>query len=320
MRSKLAQGIITKFSNWLSREPLLKPAFLYDFDKIRFEIRPCDVLLVEGRNRISNIIKQVTHSMWSHSALYIGRLHDIDDLSLRAQVKKYYKGPPDEQLLIESIMGRGTIVTPLARYKDYNIRICRPSGLARDDAQKVIGYSINHLGMRYSLRHVIDLFRFLFPWGILPRRWRSTLFVHNALKPTEEICSSLIASAFQHVHFPILPEIIEDKEGVTLVSRNPKLFTPKDFDFSPFFDIIKYPMLPLIGEGMYQHLPWEADQNSGTEFIRIKNHDQEQKPNKLKTHHKPLVSLIPKVFSHSKYQVIPSAKNAEHLKEKKSVK
>src|SRR5271170_1036748 len=125
MKSKLAQGIITKFSNWLSREPQLKPAFLYDFDKIRFEIRPCDVLLVEGRNRISDIIKQVTHSMWSHSALYSGRLYDIDDLSLRTQVKKYYKGPPDEQLLIESIMGHGTIITPLARYKDYNIRICR---------------------------------------------------------------------------------------------------------------------------------------------------------------------------------------------------
>lgn len=318
MKSKLAQGIITKVSNWLSREPILKPVFLYDFDKIRFEIRPCDVLLVEGRNHISEIIKQVTHSMWSHSAIYIGRLYDIDDLSLRAQVKKYYKGPPDEQLLIESIMGHGTIVTPLARYKDYNIRICRPRGLSREDAQKVIGYSINHLGMRYSLRHVIDLFRFLFPWGILPRRWRSTLFVHNALKPTEEICSSLIACAFQRVHFPILPEIITDKEGVTLATRNPRLYTPKDFDFSPFFDIIKYPMLPLIGEGLYQHLPWEEDQANGTEFIRIKNQEHEQKLSKIKQPNKPLVNLIPSVFAYAKHKVIPNAKDAEHTKEKKS--
>ncbi len=295
MKSKFAQRIIISFSKWFLREPPLKPAFLYDFEKIRFEIRPGDVLLVEGRNRMSDIIKQVTHSMWSHSTLYIGRLYDIDDIHLRAQVKKYYKGPPDEQLLIESMVGRGTIVTSLVRYKDYNIRICRPRGLSREDAQKVIGYGINHLGMRYSLRHVIDLFRFLFPWGVLPRKWRSTLFVHNALKPTEEICSSMIASAFQTVHFPILPEIIEDKEGITLVSRNPRLFTPKDFDFSPFFDIIKYPVLPLIGESVYQHLPWQEDQTSGIEYIRIQNHPES---NKTKGNHKRLISLIPTANPH----------------------
>lgn len=271
MKSLFAQWLIPKISKWLLRESPITPTFLFDFEKIRFEIRPADVVLVEGRNRVSRIIKQVTHSGWSHSALYIGRLYDIDDVQLRARIKKYYKGHPEEQLLIESLMGQGTIITPLSRYKDYNLRICRPRGLSREDAQKIIGYSINHLGMRYSLRHIMDLFRFMFPWGILPRRWRSSLFVHNALKPTEEICSSLIATAFQAVHFPILPEIVQDKEGLTLVSRNPRLYTPKDFDFSPFFDIIKYPMLPFIGEGIYRHLPWTEDSSSGGEYIRIKN-------------------------------------------------
>ncbi len=203
---------------------------------------------MEGRNRISRIIKQITYSTWSHSALYIGRLYDIQDVHLRDRVRKFYHGSPDEQLLIESLMGKGTIVTPLSRYRDYNIRICRPRGLSHEDALRVMEYTINRLGLKYSLRHVFDLARFLFPWGILPRRWRSSLFVHNALKPTEEICSSLLASAFESVHFPILPEIIRDEEGVMLVSRNPLLFTPKDFDNSPFFDIIKYPMLPLTEE------------------------------------------------------------------------
>ncbi|HVV69404.1 MAG TPA: YiiX/YebB-like N1pC/P60 family cysteine hydrolase [Gammaproteobacteria bacterium] len=268
MKSRFAQWLIQKFSKWLLHEPPQQPSFLYDFEKIRFEIRPADVLLIEGRNRVSLIIRHITHSTWTHSALYIGRLYDIEDIQLRSHIKKYYKGSPDEQLMIESIMGRGTIITPLSRYKNYTVRICRPRGLSHDDAQKVNSYALHHLGMRYSLRHIIDLARFLFPWGFMPRRWRSSLFVHNALKPTEEICSYLIASAFQSVHFPIIPEIIRDKSGLTLVSRNPKLYTPKDFDYSPYFDIIKYPLLPL-GEGMYRYLPWKEDVLSGTEYIRF---------------------------------------------------
>lgn len=271
MKSSFAQWVIKKISHWLLRETAPGPGFLFDFEKIRFEIRPADVLLVEGRSRISTIIKQITQSTWSHAALYVGRLYDIDNAQLRSHLKKYYKGNPDEQLLIESIMGYGTIISPLSRYKNYNLRVCRPRGLSREDAQKALGFSINHLGLRYSLRHIMDLFRFLFPWGILPRRWRSTLFVHNALKPTEEICSSLIASSFQSVHFPILPEIIQDKEGLTLVSKNPRLYTPKDFDFSPFFDIIKYPLLPFIGEGFYRKLPWVEDQDAGGEYIRLQD-------------------------------------------------
>jgi hypothetical protein len=268
MKSHFAQWLIQKFSKWLTYEPPTQPSYLYDFEKIRFEIRPADVLLVEGRNRISRIIKHITLSSWTHSALYIGRLYDIDDVQLRSLIKKHYKGSPDEQLIIESIMGRGTIITPLSRYKEFTLRICRPRGLSREDANRVINYALHHLGMRYSVRHIFDLARLMFPWGIMPRRWRSSLFVHNALKPTEEICSSLIASSFQSVHFPIIPEIIHDKSGLTLVSRNPQLYTPRDFDYSPYFDIIKYPLLPL-GEGMYRLLPWKEDELSGTEYIRF---------------------------------------------------
>ncbi len=269
MKSRFAHWFISKVSRWLSYELPLTPAYLYDFDKIRFEIRSADVLLVEGRNRISRIVKQMTQSTWSHSALYIGRLHDIDDMQLREHLQKFYHGPPDEQLVIESLMGRGTIITTLSHYKNHNIRICRPRGLSREDAQKIVDFTLHHLGARYSLRHIFDLGRFLFPWGIVPRRWRSTLFVHNALKPTEEICSSLIGTAFKTIHFPILPEVVRDAEGLTLVSRNPRLFTPKDFDCSPFFDIIKYPMLPIISEGIYKYLPWQENKMTGDEFIRL---------------------------------------------------
>jgi hypothetical protein len=270
MKSFFAQWLIPKFSKWLLHEMPLVPSLLYDFEKIRTEIKPADVVLIEGSNRVSHVIKQVTHSNWSHSALYIGRLYEIDDLFLRGHVKKYYKGPPEEQLLIESLMGRGTIITPLLRYKDYNMRICRPHSISHEDVQKVIGFAINHLGMRYSMRHILDLARFLFPWGILPKKWRSSLFVHNALKPTEEICSSLIASAFQSVHFPIIPEFVQNRDGLTLITRNPKLFTPKDFDYSPFFDIIKYALVS-IEEQSYRALPWQEDISSGVEYAHLKD-------------------------------------------------
>lgn len=251
MKSRFAHWLISKVSKWLLYEPPAPPSPLSDFEKIRFELRVADVILIEGRNKVSRIIRQITQSSWSHAAIYIGRLYDIDDANLRTRIRKHYKGSPDEQLIIESLMGEGTIVSPLSNYKDYHVRICRPRGLHREDAQKVIGFAINHLGIRYSLRHIFDLARFLFPWSFLPRRWRSSLFTHNALKPTEEICSSLIARAFLFVQFPITPELKEDKEGVTLVSRDPRLFTPKDFDYSPFFDIVKYPMKAPVLDVIY---------------------------------------------------------------------
>lgn len=265
MKSIFAQWLIPKVSTWLLREPpMLGPSPLCDFNKLRFEVRPADVLLIEGQNKFSAIVKQITQSNWTHSVLYIGRLYDIDEVHLRAHVRKFYKGSPDEQLIIESLMGRGTIITPLTRYKNYHVRICRPRGLSREDAQKIIGFGINHLGMRYSLRHIIDLARFMFPWGILPRRWRSSLFAHNALKPTEEICSSMIARAFQSIHFPIIPEVQHSDEGLTLTTRDARLYTPKDFDYSPFFDIVKYPML-TSGLGVpYQELTWQKDSAEDT--------------------------------------------------------
>jgi len=247
MKSRFAHWLISKVSKWLLYEPSVPPSPLCDFEKIRFELRAADVILIEGRNKVSRIIRQVTQSSWSHAALYIGRLYDIDDVNLRTRLRKFYKGPPDEQLIIESVMGAGTIISPLTSYRTHHIRICRPRGLPREDAQKVTGFAISHLGMYYDLRHIFDLARFLFPWSILPKRWRSNLFTHNALKPTKEICSSLIAEAFSSVQFPIIPEIKEDNEQITLVSRDPRLFTPKDFDYSPFFDIIKCPMVaPVI--------------------------------------------------------------------------
>lgn len=252
--------IIKKIGAYLIKDRPPIRGYLCDFDRIRYEVRPGDVLLIEGRNHVSHVIKQITQSAWSHSCLYIGRLHDIDDQELRHHVRQFYHGSSNEQLVIEGMLGQGTIITPITQYKNDHIRICRPTGLIRADAQKVIAYAINKLGGHYSLRHLLDLFRFLFPWGIMPKRWRSVIFEHNALKPTHDICSSMIADAFASVKFPILPIVQTDSEhGLQLIQRHSKIFTPSDFDYSPYFNIIKYPFF-AIGEGaMYKDLPWKKD-------------------------------------------------------------
>ncbi len=51
----------------------------------------------------------------------------------------------------------------------------------------------------------IDLARFLLPYNILPRRWRSSLFSARPSRTTQTVCSTMIAEAFGHLQFPILP-------------------------------------------------------------------------------------------------------------------
>lgn len=244
--------------NWLTREePRMGPP-LCDYERIRYEIRPCDVLLVEGRSRISEVIKLITQSSWSHSCLYIGRLYDIDDPQLRQRVMDAYDGEPNEQLVIEGMLGKGTIVSPLSNYRNDHIRICRPRGISRQDAQKVIATTIHRLGAGYDLRQLFDLMRFLFPWTIMPRRWRSTLFISGIGESTRAVCSTVIAEAFGAVNFPILPLVaINTEQKIELIQRSARLFTPRDFDYSPFFEIIKYPFIEVVEHGIYRSLPWD---------------------------------------------------------------
>ncbi len=249
-----------KFVSWLTTEHDSAAPPLCDFDRIRYEIRPCDVLLVEGRSRVSEIIRTVTQSPWSHSALYIGRIHDIDDEELREKVLSFYDGDPNEQLIIEAWLGEGTAVNPLSKYRYDSLRVCRPTGLSRQDAQHVLKFALHHLGFDYDLRQLLDLARFLFPYSVIPRRWRSTLFQHNAGSPTRSVCSSMIAAAFASVKFPVLPVLEQGLDGtLRMVPRNTRLFTPRDFDYSPYFDIIKCPHLHFGKQISYQELPWDAD-------------------------------------------------------------
>ena len=251
-------------NEWFIREltrdsPTTSDLPLCDFDRILYEIRLCDVILVEGQNRISEVIKTITQSSWSHAALYIGRLHDIENPKLRNLISMTFHGSPDTPLIIESILGKGTVVNPLASYAKDNVRICRPKGLSRQDAQHIIAHAINRLGNQYDVRQIIDLARFLLPWTIIPRRFRSSLFNEHAGQSMRTVCSSMIAEAFESVHFPVLPLIKPHGEtNIELIHRNVKLFTPRDFDYSPYFDIIKFPFLEIADNPAYHSLPWNT--------------------------------------------------------------
>lgn len=60
--------------------------------------------------------------------------------------------------------------------------------------------------------------------------------------------------------FPILPFIERAQDGsVRFFKRNPRLFAPKDFDYSPYFSIIKYPYLGINDIGLYHRLPWSDE-------------------------------------------------------------
>ena len=253
----LSTWLVKKLSQYLMKQVGKPRPHLCDFNKISYELRPGDVILIEGHNRISHIVKRITSSPWTHASLYLGRLHDIEDPKVRVAIRKNYSGGISDQLILEAMVGHGNYIDNLTHYKGEHIRICRPTGISHADVQRIIAITVSRLGEEYGTRHFFDLGRFLLGSRFLPKRWRSTLFNRNPTKVSDDICSSLIAKAFMDVKFPILP-LVRQGEGQSLefIHRNSRLFAPCDFDYSPYFNIIKYPIFPMNDPAPYRHLPW----------------------------------------------------------------
>lgn len=183
---------------------------------------PGDVLLVEGNHRVSTAIKYLTQSTWSHAALYVG---DFGDAGLGI----------DAPTLIEADMRHGVRAVAISTMADSNTRICRPVGLRTEDCKRVCRYAIERLGLVYDLKNIIDLARYLLPVPPVPVRWRRRMLKLGSGDPTRAICSTLIAQAFQSVRYPILPQGTWEM----LHRRHYSLFTPRDFDLSPYFRVVK---------------------------------------------------------------------------------
>lgn len=225
-----------------------------DPETLRRALQPGDVLLVEGNQKVSGAIKYLTQSTWSHAALYVGdALPEPGDGSERKR-------------LIEVNLGEGCVAVPLSKYRTYNTRICRASGLMPDDREAVVGFMVERIGHRYDLKHIFDLLRYFLPTPPIPVRWRRRMIAFGSGDPTRAICSSMIAEAFTQIRYPILPDV-RPKRGRAhadstysrreiLHIRHHSLYTPRDFDLSPFFEIIK----PTLAFGFdYTRLEWSDD-------------------------------------------------------------
>ncbi|MEE4245422.1 MAG: YiiX/YebB-like N1pC/P60 family cysteine hydrolase [Kangiellaceae bacterium] len=246
--------------NWLNKEQPVAPFPQIDFAKLKHNLHLGDVILVEGRTRVSEVIKLITQSKWSHAALYIGRLHDIEDQALREKIAALTTFEPSEQLIIEGLLGHGTVINRLTDYQHDNLRICRANTLSHADSLAVVNYAASRVGSPYNVRQLLDLARLLFPWAIVPRRWRSSLFSQNIGESTRTVCSSMLAEAFSEINYPVLPVFKRvGKDKVELIKRNTKLFTPADFDYSPYFKIIKFPFWGVLDKAHYRDLPWNQD-------------------------------------------------------------
>jgi len=213
------------------------------------------VLLVEGNQKVSAAIKYLTQSTWSHAAIYVGNVDLVEE------------GTGESLRLIEVNLGEGVVASPLSKYATYNTRICRPVGLSDADRKTIVDFCLTRIGNKYDTRNILDLARYLLPTPPVPIRWRRRMIALGSGDPTREICSTLIAQAFQKVKYPILPLIMDNDNAPRVRSyysqsemlhiRHHSLFTPRDFDVSPFFNIVK----PTLEHGFdYKSLRWgDAD-------------------------------------------------------------
>src|SRR5881394_3836725 len=232
-------------AGYLQKEvPGYEPFTPSDPEHLRGVIQPGDVLLVEGNNRISGIIKYLTQSTWSHAALYVGPVDGATE--------------PDGEphVLIEANIGEGVTSAPLSKYYPYHTRICRPVGLSYEDRITVCRYAINRIGFGYDTKNITDLMRYLIPLPV-PQRFRRRMIAFGSGDPTKIICSALIAQAFEAVRYPILPKITHMESRVArrqlLEIRHHSLYAPRDFDISPYFAVVK----PTIENGFsYKKLHW----------------------------------------------------------------
>lgn len=215
-------------------------------------LRKGDVLLVEGSSRFATAIKYLTQSTWSHAALCIG-----DTL-----------GPPAEgeepRIFVDVDVVQGVRTIPLSTFSGLHARICRPVGLSQEEIDALVRFMLERKGITYDLKNIFDLARYLVRTPPVPGSMKRQLLALGSGEPTKAICSTLLAQAFESIRYPILPEIERVDPGTAggqrarreiLHIRHHSLYVPRDFDVSPFFEIVK----PRLAQGFdHRALEWKA--------------------------------------------------------------
>lgn len=208
-------------------------------EQVAVVLRRGDVLLVEGTSRFSSAIKFLTQSTWSHAALCVG-----------------------DGLLCDVDVVEGVRRVPLAAFDGVHTRICRPVGLSAKDVDAVCDFMLARVGYSYDLKNVFDLVRYLVRTPPVPDRMKRRMIALGSGEPTRAICSTLLAQAFDSIRYPILPEVElheadtpggREARAEILHIRHHSLYTPRDFDTSPFFRIVK----PRLEGGFdFRRLVW----------------------------------------------------------------
>jgi hypothetical protein len=243
-------------------------------------LRKGDVILVEGNELVSECIKYLTQSSWSHSAIYVGDEPLRRSAEVRQQLIDKF-GSEAEHLLVEALVESGVVLSPIGKYANFNLRLCRPQGLTPADQRSVVDYAVANVGRTYDFKNIFDLMRYFLPVHLVPARFRRQALHFGSGDPTQVICSSLIAECFMRVRFPIVPRYEPFPEGfepmkkvVSFLGRfsrnrdhqppglllmvSPTLITPRDFDLSPYFAIVKYNVIES-SRFDYQKLLWAEE-------------------------------------------------------------
>lgn len=248
-----------------------------DLDQLKATIRKGDVLLVDGDQRVSAVIKYLTRSSWSHAVLYIGDELLRRDAELKRRARELF-GDSAEHLIVEALFD-GVVASPLEKYIDYNIRLCRPHRLRSEHLKIILDDAVAAIGWRYDLRNILDLALHLIFVSLLPSRHREEVLRFGSGASSQVICTSLLGQLFHKVGFPVLPSVTypegSEVRGALVRRRrwslfprrrrprylglyrrrHPTLLTPRDFDLSPYFEILK---LNPISEGRfdYSQIEW----------------------------------------------------------------
>ncbi|MBR9986937.1 MAG: hypothetical protein KFF68_13610 [Desulfosarcina sp.] len=197
--------------NILKRLEMPLPAYekriINNLENLYRVIQPGDVLLVEGRSKLSQIIQLLTKSSWSHAAFYVGnRLKDTEKYAMEAALNRLDE-TDRQHIMIEADAGNGVTVVPLSKYKDYNIRICRPFGISAQDLKAVVQEVVDNLGKHYDHENMVDLALLVLPSFLNPFKKRTIQACLGGCTEYQVICSGMIAKAFQSVGYPIVPAL-----------------------------------------------------------------------------------------------------------------
>jgi hypothetical protein len=134
------------------------------------------------------------------------------------------------------------------------------------------------IGWGYDMRNVLDLARHMVVAALMPQRYRHDAMQFGSGIATAVICTSLIGRLFNAVGFPVLPSVTpptpsgdaeeSQRSAWSLLRRrrasysgvyrrrDPTLLTPRDFDLSPYFEIVKFNVIKQRGFD-YGRIEWE---------------------------------------------------------------